>query len=135
MSISPNTHKTCTVCKENLPLENFVKDNRAKDGRGARCRPCFNSSKTYSPERQRRYKLKHFYNITPEKYDNMLESQGGACKICDKKFSTYHVDHDHKSGKVRGLLCHSCNVMLGHAFDNPSILTNAITYLNESTGG
>ena len=133
MSTCHNTHKTCKVCQESLPLDIFTKDNRAKDGRGARCKPCFNKTKKYSPDRQRRYKLKHFYGITPEEYDQMLEEQNG-CGICGKKFSSYHVDHCHDTGKVRGILCHNCNIMLGHSFDDITTLTNAITYLARSKG-
>jgi len=125
-----NTHKYCNGCKKELPLEAFTKDHRNKDGRGAKCRPCYNASKVYSPERQRRYKLKHFYNLTPEQYDSILERQNG-CKICRKKFDRYHVDHNHKTGEVRGLLCHSCNVAIGHFLEDIPTLQNAITYLSE----
>jgi hypothetical protein len=128
--ISPNTVKLCKGCQTELPLTAFVKDHRNKDGRGARCKPCYNASKTYSPERQRRYKLKHLYGLTPEQYNEILEEQNG-CKICHKKSDRYHVDHDHSTGKVRGILCLSCNVAIGHFSDNLSTLQNAIAYLSK----
>ena len=128
-----NTVKVCKGCNKELPLESFTKDHRNKDGRGAKCRPCFNAAQAYSPERQRRYRLKHFYGLTPEEYNEILEEQGG-CKICQKKFDRYHVDHDHNTGKVRGILCLSCNVAIGHFSDDIGTLQNAITYLAQSTG-
>jgi len=65
----------------------------------------------------------------------MLEAQNGRCKICGTDapngMGTFHVDHCHITSKVRGLLCHKCNVGLGHFNDNISILSAAILYLNE----
>ena len=65
----------------------------------------------------------------------MLEAQNGRCKICgtDTPMGTgaFHVDHCHMTNKVRGLLCHKCNVGLGHFNDNISLLSTAILYLNE----
>jgi hypothetical protein len=73
--------------------------------------------KTYA----RRHHLQRFYGITLEQYNEMFEKQGGVCAICGAKPSKVngtkkkhlHVDHDHKTGKVRGLLCVTCNVKLG----------------------
>ena len=67
-------------------------------------------------------------------YDAMYEKQGGVCKICRKNFASLHVDHDHETGKPRGLLCHNCNVMVGYSLENITTLANAITYLNEHAG-
>ena len=66
---------------------------------------------------KRKGKLKQKYNITLKDYDKMLETQGGVCAICstDKPgvgFNHFLVDHDHKTGKVRGLLCNICNIIL-----------------------
>ena len=127
-------HKTCTCCKETLELEKFVLDKRRKDGYGSRCRTCTYKNKKYSPERQRRYKEKCLYGLKSGQYEEMYADQKGACKICEKNFDRLYIDHDHISGNVRGLLCHSCNVALGHLGDNINYLTNAITYLNEHAG-
>ena len=123
--------KTCKACEKEFPLDSFVKDKRNKDGRGARCRSCVYASAKYSPERQRRYKLKHFYGMTVEDYNSMYQQQQGACKICQKKFDQLVVDHDHDTGEVRGLLCNPCNTGIGLFFDNVSTLENAITYLTK----
>ena len=65
----------------------------------------------------------------------MLEAQNGRCKICGTDTpmgnGAFHVDHCHMTNKVRGLLCHKCNVGLGHFNDNISLLSTAILYLNE----
>lgn len=65
----------------------------------------------------------------------MLHAQSGACAMCalrldsSTKTSTPHVDHDHQTGKVRGILCHHCNVLLGHAREDEGLLRRAIAYL------
>lgn len=88
---------------------------------------------------QRRYRLKKEYGLTLEQYDAMKAAQGGKCAICDRTHSQLqptkiqgdrlHVDHDHKTGKVRGLLCHHCNMVLGHLGDNIERMQTAIRYL------
>ena len=80
------------------------------------------------------------YGITIEEQEVMLRNQNGKCKICgkgiylfgDTKSNTAHVDHDHKTGKVRGLLCQECNTGLGKFCDNIEYLKNAIKYLEDS---
>lgn len=65
----------------------------------------------------------------------MLAAQGGTCAICGKECDIHRnlaVDHDHESGKVRGLLCQNCNVGLGHFKDNPALLQQAIDYLRRT---
>jgi hypothetical protein len=72
------------------------------------------------------------YGITPDEFLEMLEKQEGKCKICGNKPTTQrglHVDHCHKSGVVRGLLCHGCNTGLGNMKEDPEILLKAIAYL------
>jgi hypothetical protein len=72
--------------------------------------------------------LKAKYGITDEDYDAMAEAQGYRCAICESD-APFVVDHCHQTGRVRGLLCHNCNVGLGHFKDNPQILTAALQYL------
>ena len=81
--------------------------------------------------------LKHKFAIDRNVYDEMLESQNNACAICGSedpgyKRGVWSVDHDHETGKVRGLLCNHCNLMLGHARDNTENLRRAIEYINET---
>jgi hypothetical protein len=77
--------------------------------------------------------LEYRHGITLKQYNEMLEEQNHCCKICKKHKSEFkkrlYVDHDHKTGIIRGLLCNKCNKLLGDADDNKEILSNAITYL------
>jgi Recombination endonuclease VII len=84
----------------------------------------------------RRYsKLKFFYGITKKEYETLLANQNSLCAICgevEQKFKrALAVDHDHKTGKVRGLLCSSCNQGLGHFRDSLVLLKSAQNYLGE----
>lgn len=72
--------------------------------------------------------LKYEYGISSEAYRALVEAQDGKCKICDRERKLV-VDHCHSSGKVRGLLCYSCNTSLGQFNDDPKLLIKAITYL------
>ena len=93
-------------------------------------------AKIYDSEKNRKVKLKR-YGITPEIYDDMMEAQGGKCWICEAipGKRPLCVDHCHNSDKVRGLLCNSCNTMLGYAYDNPEILRRGIEYLQTQEKG
>ena len=69
---------------------------------------------------KRKYNLKRDYGITLVEYDEMFEKQNGVCVICKQSDITgqrLSVDHNHKTGKIRGLLCHRCNLWLG-VFEN-----------------
>jgi hypothetical protein len=75
--------------------------------------------------------LKKWYSISVKECEEILIQQGGVCAICGNfpKKQRLDIDHDHKTGKVRGLLCKRCNLMLGNAEDNRSILQSALIYL------
>ena len=81
--------------------------------------------------------LKRNYLWTPSIYEHVLMMQGGCCAICgrtdsgNKRFEYFVVDHDHETGDTRGLLCHPCNVLLGHAKDSVHLLNKASEYLVE----
>lgn len=84
---------------------------------------------------QRKSVLKRFYGITPEQYEFMEQQQGGVCAICGNKNKNGNilcVDHDHENGKVRGLLCHNCNIAIGRFQDNKDFMRNAISYLERN---
>jgi len=88
-----------------------------------------------SKKAQQKYQLKRYYGIKQEDYEQMYENQKGKCAICGKHQSELKnrlsVDHNHITGKVRGLLCHSCNVSLGHAREDINVLLNMIVYLKK----
>lgn len=74
------------------------------------------------------------YGITLKEKEEMINSQGGLCAICDKPFTDKsekgaHIDHDHTSGRLRQILCSPCNCMLGFAKDDPFVLVGALIYL------
>lgn len=80
----------------------------------------------------RKSHLKRKYGITPEEYDTLLAQQGGVCGICGREPNrgiSLHVDHDHATGAVRGLLCFRCNNALGDFDDDPVLLRAAAAYL------
>ena len=122
--------KVCTKCKVEKPLDEFYRNKKQKDGRRASCKECY-----YSPEQEAARNLKARYGITLAEYDTMLEQQGGCCKVCRTTDSggkgRFHVDHNHTTGKVRGLLCSGCNKGLGHLQDSPDVLLKALAYLLE----
>jgi len=73
------------------------------------------------------------YGITPVEFDALIEKQEGRCAICSTDTpggkGNWHVDHDHDSGRIRGLLCHHCNLMLGNSGDDPERLRAGAEYL------
>lgn len=78
------------------------------------------------------YNLRKNHNMTEKDYQNMLIMQNGVCAICSKEDvikKRLSVDHCHKTGKVRGLLCAKCNATLGMVKDNVDILKIMIEYL------
>jgi len=85
------------------------------------------------PKKVRNDKLKQNYGITLEDYNMMLSNQHDCCAICKKHKDDLKVilgvDHNHTTGKVRGLLCNKCNIALGGFNDNIELLNNAISYL------
>ena len=89
----------------------------------------------------RKHNLKYRYGITEEKYKQMLIEQNYTCKICGQvsdKCQTQpdkplYVDHCHLTKAVRGLLCHQCNIALGHMKDDPVRLERAAHYIRRTT--
>jgi len=86
--------------------------------------------------RWRKQLYQNGFGITIEDYNRMFLEQEGKCKICKQHQTAFKkrfaVDHDHKNGRVRGLLCDACNTGLGGFLDNPDYLRSAIEYLNVS---
>lgn len=150
--------KRCTKCKNEYPatLEYFYKDKNGRNGLHSRCKNCHRDAmleyrKTEAGKQtvqrakgkynltprakrtKKNYELKRRFNITLEQYDEMFEKQNGVCAICKLPEITMRlaVDHDHKTGEIRGLLCQRCNRFLGQAYEDLNILQNAIKYLQE----
>lgn len=84
--------------------------------------------------RTSRTRLLEKYGLTPADYNRILDEQGGGCAICGdlpSRNRSLPVDHDHRTGKTRGILCNACNVALGLLKDNPRLMKRAIEYLSE----
>jgi hypothetical protein len=105
-----------------------------KDQIKAKTREYFHQNKDRAIEQ----KLKHNYGITKTDYEKLLVSQGGKCAGCGvlqgTKSKRLYVDHCHRTGKIRGLLCAKCNFVLGHANDDEQILLRLAEYLRRQQG-
>jgi len=135
----------CTKCKIEYPAttEYFVKYTRSKSGLGI-CKLCNNKrGKDYRNTNPKEYKLnmKRYalkrLGFTPELFDAMLEAQGNVCALCGTdtpagRSDTFHADHNHKTGKARGVLCMSCNITIGHIEAKcPDWIDKAQKYINQ----
>lgn len=144
--------KVCTKCGVEKNARDFHKRKDTKSGLRSHCKDCVNvrnltkyylCGKTAESHQKarRKWALKNYYGLTPEDYDQMLADQNGVCYICGhppkfqrSKFggsSLLHVDHCHETGKVRKLLCNTCNTALGAVQDKVDTLEKMITYLKE----
>lgn len=90
-------------------------------------------SKEQKRERTLRGRFKK-YGLTEERFNEMLSEQAHKCLGCALPLTrhTARIDHDHATGRVRGLLCNPCNWALGHAKDNPTVLRALAAYLEEA---
>lgn len=144
--------KKCGKCSQLLTPDKFYRSKNTRDGLHALCRICERKRQAdyYSNPTNRQRKLKNNrelwrkrkpgaemsyrrrkrYGVDDAFIDALLLSQNGHCPVCKRPLdATYQIDHDHKSKRVRGLLHFRCNVMLGNADDNPSVLAWAREYL------
>lgn len=93
------------------------------------CQDCYNNLPVNKARSIKKRRLRK-YGLSDEQYQTMLDNQDGKCAICGDVPTA--VDHDHSTGLVRGLLCHSCNAGLGHFRDSPSLLEKAARYIEET---
>lgn len=148
--------KTCNRCDIDKPLELFQRDSGILDGFKNTCKECIRLYNieyrkvhrdrirkkkqeyyTAKPEVQKSIYLRLKYNLTIEQYTSMLETQNHKCASCGSdsvehdRYKNLCVDHCHKSGKVRGLLCHPCNTAIGAARENTKRLEACASYLKK----
>mgnify|MGYP000182072305 CR=1 FL=1 len=125
--------KTCAHCKVQQELDEFHRQTKASDGRASWCKVCTNSitreyrKRIYSAENKTNWHLKSRYNLTVDQVSEMFANQLCKCAICKTELTKYHIDHSHETGKVRGLLCHKCNIRLG-GWDDKQWREAAIKY-------
>ncbi len=131
-----NSHR-CPSCGVTKPVEDFPRDKRRRSGRACYCKPCHNEKNRHSKQRNggaRRYHLRKRYGVEPAQVETMVAEQGGMCVVCRVNVAT-QVDHDHETGRVRGILCGDCNNGLGAFRDDPEIVMSAIDYLSGKNPG
>jgi hypothetical protein len=124
----------CKSCVHDYDRERYLK---YKDQIKSRNRNWYRKNERADRDRVLRRK----YGITIEQYEHMVKLQGNKCAICEKEhnengvMSRLPIDHCHKTGKIRGLLCNNCNRAIGLLQDNPAIVAKALLYLNNHFGG
>lgn len=135
--------RECSECEQFKPWSEFHKRRDLSTGHASHCKSCRKERTRRDTENGsiRNRELGRKYGISLDEYSELVETQNDRCAICgtkDKgtargKFRYWSVDHDHATGKIRGLLCQQCNTMLGMAGDSIAILEKAIEYLCSST--
>jgi len=130
--------RVCSLCKVTKSIFEYHKASAKKDGYETACKSCrcgrelnrYHNNKTKDKD----LKLRRKYGISHNDYLELLKAQNGRCAICSTDVpggkGAFHVDHCHSSKQVRGLLCHLCNVGLGHFKDQESLLLKAALYLH-----
>jgi len=121
--------KKCRVCYSVLPINHFYMRKQSPDGYAPACKKCSN-------DYQRFLRIKNLYGLSKEEYQTRFLSQS-KCTICNRpeivithgKVHPLIVDHDHKNGKVRGAICHRCNLALGAINDNLFIAEQLASYI------
>jgi hypothetical protein len=120
------SEKRCSKCKYVKPANEFYRNNRSvATGLSAQCKEC-----------EKDYAREHMYGCSRQIFSRLWDKQGGRC-VCGnplvfKGSNGAHVDHDHETGAVRGLLCQGCNRALGFASDSPERLVALAIYLGET---
>lgn len=144
------TSKRCRVCSKAKPLDQFHLKSTATGKRISKCTSCvaaYNKRhyrqnapkyrrlahewKSRNPDKVREYNITR-YGVSRDEVHRMKIAQHGLCKICGdpvRSGKRLVIDHDHTTGKVRGLLCHQCNIAIGHLSDSPDIALAAARYL------
>jgi hypothetical protein len=112
--------------------EEFPRNKRRQSGRATYCKLCHNARNRATIKslygNTRHYHLRQKYGIGVEDFERMVSAQGGLCPICRKR-AAVHVDHDHKTGKVRAILCEKCNGGMGLFREDLRVMRNAARYL------
>lgn len=138
--------KTCTVCGKEKPLTEYHLRSKKEPWPKSACKECHRvRAKGYweknplPKEVQRERNLKRSFGLGLEEYDELLKLQNGCCAICGTDACSsgrnFAVDHDHQTGKIRGLLCKFCNTALGQFKDDTMTLRKAIQYLERENYG
>ena len=142
--------RRCYSCKRSKSLSCFMSDSSRPYGKSYQCKLCKrDEARKRSRKNSTTYKSNYYrqniikYGLSVEQYEQLLATQSGCCAICCrpetafacKKYSTkprrLSIDHNHETGKVRGLLCSKCNGAIGMLYENDITLHNARAYLEQ----
>lgn len=120
--------KKCSACQTMKPVEEFWSQSAIK--LNPTCKECGHTYRT--PDKNRTQWLRRKYGMTVEVYEELLAKGDGGCWICGRRAGKKRlsVDHDHRTGRVRGILCWYCNAGLQRYDDNPVLLRRAADYLD-----
>lgn len=147
--------KYCPGCEQNKPRSEYYTNKTTLHGLNVYCKACCYkrhdkwrlANKDKAAEQARRWRANHpraakdygiraRYGLPLGSYEKLLTEQEGKCACCGSSKpggrGDFHVDHCHDTGKIRGLLCHGCNVSIGHFDHDTSLLEKAILYLNRT---
>lgn len=158
MTVTRNNYETgerlCSGCDTSRPFSEFFNSRHGKAC--GRCRACIYAARKQNPEAQltssRRWRERNpdkvrdakwraalrKHGLTASKYEWLLARQGGVCAVCprteaNEKGHRLYIDHDHRTGEVRGLLCGACNPGIGFFQDSPALLRRAAEYLEAAS--
>lgn len=147
MCYTSNMNKVCKRCNTDQSIDNFGPHKKTKDRRSTHCRPCDSKRQVeYQKKHPEKYKTSWIkrgierHGITEEKYEELLNSNNSKCWLCNGESNgnkRLAIDHDHSCcekayscGKcIRGLLCMSCNTMVGSIEKGQVTLSNIESYL------
>lgn len=145
--------KTCCKCKKEKEIEDFHKDRTTKDGRSYKCKECkqwknlpenirqaqrdrANEWNARNPRKMHSAHFKRKYGLTLEQWEEMAEKQNYKCAICQEEETgkRLSVDHCHTTGKIRQLLCQTCNMGIGAFKEKPELFHSALAYMEKHRG-
>lgn len=141
-------HKTCTKCNTERGIDNFAFNKKFPDGLSYWCRTCnAETAKNWrinNPEKRKRgakrKQLQKHYNLTIDKFEQMLKNQHYKCAVCLKEetaksadgvIKQLSVDHCHKTNKIRGLLCDACNRAEGFLRSDVDLIRRLADYVEK----
>lgn len=128
----------CRKCGQDKVAGDFIWKTNGKIARGQKCKECCREiyQQPGYQDNQRDNHLRRLYGISIQDYNTIFERQNGKCAICKKeseatgKNSRLHVDHDHKTGKTRGLICYKCNIAMGFLAEDEERIYRILDYLS-----
>ena len=128
-----------SICKECDKRKRKIYYRKNKNRQDKSSKKWYFKNKQKADRKSKDWSLRRDFDITIEDYENILKNQNNKCALCEKsetikrngKILSLAVDHDHRTGKIRGLLCFHCNTAIGKFKDDIGLLLKTISYLQE----